>query len=176
MKITQALQKLGKLPFWKKNFHSTFGKGNLAHLTTNVMSSGQRFAILAMFLCGEVAWYFSGCIIFLTHSLTHSGFMIYFFLEVAWFVVERLRELFCGELARFFVWRSYKQNWRRGCVILYVESFSNFVCGEVAWFLCFCLWRLRDFFLKRLLGFYVQRLLAFLVKRLNDFFWCRLAW
>ena len=31
----------------KKN---PFGKSNLIHLTTNVMFSGQRFAILAMFM------------------------------------------------------------------------------------------------------------------------------
>ena len=35
----------------KKNiyFFSSFGKSYLIHLTTNVMFSGQRFAILAMF-------------------------------------------------------------------------------------------------------------------------------
>ena len=32
------------------NFLSTFGKSNLTHLTTNVMFSGQRFEILAIFL------------------------------------------------------------------------------------------------------------------------------
>ena len=34
----------------KKSFYSTFGKRNLTHLATDVMFSGQRFAILAMFL------------------------------------------------------------------------------------------------------------------------------
>ena len=34
---------------FKKNSLRTFGKSNLTHLTTNVMFSGQRFAILAMF-------------------------------------------------------------------------------------------------------------------------------
>ena len=38
-------------------FFNTFWKSNLTHLTTNVMFSGQHFAILAMFLlliqCGE---------------------------------------------------------------------------------------------------------------------------
>ena len=31
-------------------FVSTFGKSHFTHLTTNVMSSGQRFVILAMFI------------------------------------------------------------------------------------------------------------------------------
>ena len=44
-------------------------------------------------------------------------------------VVERLHDFF----------------WRRGCVILFVESLRDFGCGEFTWFLCFCLWRLRDF-------------------------------
>ena len=35
--------------FLKKNLLSTFGNSNLTHLTTNVIFSGQRFAILAMF-------------------------------------------------------------------------------------------------------------------------------
>ena len=34
----------------KNNFISTFGKTNLIHLTTNVMFSGQRFAILDVFI------------------------------------------------------------------------------------------------------------------------------
>ena len=33
-----------------KNFLSIFGKSNLTHLTTDVTFSGQRFAILAMFV------------------------------------------------------------------------------------------------------------------------------
>ena len=36
-------------------FKSTFGKCNLTQLTTDMMLSGQRFVILAMFFCGEVA-------------------------------------------------------------------------------------------------------------------------
>ena len=50
----------------KGYFLSTFGKSYLTQLTTNVMFSGQRFAILAMFFlrdcvffwCEEVAWFF----------------------------------------------------------------------------------------------------------------------
>ena len=37
------------LPGSAKYFLSTFGKSNLTHLTTDVMFSGQHFAILAMF-------------------------------------------------------------------------------------------------------------------------------
>ena len=33
----------------KQNLLSTFGNSNFTHLTTNVMFSGQRFAILAIF-------------------------------------------------------------------------------------------------------------------------------
>ena len=36
--------------FSSSYFLSTFGKSNLTHLKTDVMFSGQRFAILAMFL------------------------------------------------------------------------------------------------------------------------------
>ena len=39
-----------------KLFFITFGKSK-THLTTNVMFSGQGFAILAMILCGEIAWF-----------------------------------------------------------------------------------------------------------------------
>ena len=38
----------------KKGFHSTFGKRNFTHLTTDVMLSGQRFAILAMFIGAQL--------------------------------------------------------------------------------------------------------------------------
>ena len=43
--------------FHKKIFSvlCTLGKSNLTHLTTDVMFSGQRFVILAMFFGGEVA-------------------------------------------------------------------------------------------------------------------------
>ena len=44
------------------NFLSTCGKSNLTYLTPNVMFSGQRFAILAMFL-----W--RGCMIFFMERL-----------------------------------------------------------------------------------------------------------
>ena len=36
-------------PLKKKYFRSTFGKNNMTHLTTDVIFSGQRFAILVMF-------------------------------------------------------------------------------------------------------------------------------
>ena len=53
----------------------------------------------------------------------------------------------------------------------FLLSLCDFVCGEVVWFLCICLWRLRDFFEERLCDFFVQRLLAFLLKWLNIHFW-----
>ena len=52
-KITQPHHKKNLTTFFFIiifNFLSYFGKGNLTHLTTDVMFSGQRFAILAMFL------------------------------------------------------------------------------------------------------------------------------
>ena len=65
-------------------------KCNLAHLTTDVMFSGQRFAILAMCF-GEVAQF----------SLTRAC-MIFFVERLRDFCVERLRDV--------LVWR--------GCMIL----------------------------------------------------------
>ena len=41
---------------FKKNSLSTFGKSDLTHLTTNVIFSGQPFAIIAMF--GEEVAFF----------------------------------------------------------------------------------------------------------------------
>ena len=69
-----------------KYFLSTFVKSNLIHLTTDMMFSGQRFAILAKKKLQR------GCVIFLlTHSLRlHDLFF--------W----RLRAFFCGEVARCF--------------------------------------------------------------------------
>ena len=114
-------------------FLSTFGKNNLTHLTTNVMFSGQCFAILAMFFFWEVEWFclLRGCMIFVCgevvwfFSLSHSGCMIYFsggclifFLRgdcvIFWsnfFCGELAWYLFCGEAAWFFLWT--------GCVISY---------------------------------------------------------
>ena len=46
----------------KKNkyFFSCFGKSYLTHLATDVMFSGQRFAILAMFInCSTFSMFFS---------------------------------------------------------------------------------------------------------------------
>ena len=83
-------------------FLSTFGKGNL---TTNVMFSGQCFAIIA---------------ILFTHSLIHSGCKIYFFWRLhdffCWrgcmifrerlqdFLGESLYDFSSGEVACFFWW------------------------------------------------------------------------
>ena len=66
----------------------SFGKSNLTHLTTNVMFSGQCFAIFAMFL-----W--RGCKIYLLERL-HDFFCCW---EVAWFCVWR------GCMIFFCVWR-----------------------------------------------------------------------
>ena len=46
--VTVVKIKLRNLSKKSSFFLSTFGKSNLTHLTTNVMFSGQRFAILAM--------------------------------------------------------------------------------------------------------------------------------
>ena len=96
-KITQPLhaKKSHNLSFFFLStfiyFFSTFGKGNLTHLTTNVILSGHRFAILTMFLLRGcmILWVerlqdfyvWRGCMIFLTHSLTQVAWFI--FLEVA---------------------------------------------------------------------------------------------
>ena len=54
-----------------------------------------------------------------SHSLNHSGCLIYFFLEVAWFsFAERLCDLFVEIFAWFFVWR--------GCLIFIVKRLHNF--------------------------------------------------
>ena len=50
-KIMQPLHKKIMQPLKKiSSFFSTFWKSNLTHMTTDVIFSGQRFAILAMFL------------------------------------------------------------------------------------------------------------------------------
>ena len=55
----------------------TFEKSNITHLTSDVMFSGQRFAILAMFFCGGFFWVNRLCDFF----------------------VQRLRDFVCGEVA-----------------------------------------------------------------------------
>ena len=50
-KIMQPLQqKTCNLSLKKESSHSTLGKRTLTHSTTDVMFSGQRFAILTIFL------------------------------------------------------------------------------------------------------------------------------
>ena len=138
-------------------FFSNFWKSNLTNLTTDVMFSGQRFAILARFLWkgymkvfgGQVAWFFfkrgcmiffverlrdfcvwRGCVIFLTHSLRlHDSF------------VWRLRDFFCGGLndflltgcGMFCVKRLLDFFVWRGCGIFCVKRFffwEKKFCGE----------------------------------------------
>ena len=100
---------------------------NLAHLPTDVMFSGQQFAILAMFLwiccmiffSGQVAWFFCvilcverlrdfcvwrGCVIFLTNSLRLHGLFLwrlrdYCAERLRDFLVERLHDFLCEEVA-----------------------------------------------------------------------------
>ena len=137
-----------------------FGNCNLTHLTTDVMFSGPRFVILAVFLwrccmivfgwtgcvifllrrcviflCGEVAWFFvyRGCVNFLTHSLNQAEWFI--FLEVAWF--------FFREVAWFFFKKNCVIFGERLCDFVCEEVASFFLCEEVAWF--FCVNRLHDF-------------------------------
>ena len=78
-------------------FLSTFGKSNLTHLTANVMSSGQHFAILPMF-CWEVAWFFLEILCNFFEERMHDCF-----------VVERLRDFWVERFCDVFVWR--------GCMI-----------------------------------------------------------
>ena len=59
---------------------------------------------------------------------------------------------------------------QRGFVILFVESLRDFVCGEVAWFLCFFSWSFGDFLWRGCVIFFAHRFCAFLVNRLIDFF------
>ena len=65
-KIMQPLHKKITQPLFFPFFLFFFDKCNLAHLTTDVMFSGQQFAILAMFF-GEVAQFSlkRACMIFL---------------------------------------------------------------------------------------------------------------
>ena len=116
-------------------FLSTFGKRNLTHLTTDVMFTGQRFAILAMFLwrgcmifclldrlrnfiCLEVAWFcvWRGCVIFLTHSLRLHDLLFWRFCD---FIAVRLPDFFVERLLDF----------------LCVKRLCDFLCEEVPWFL-----------------------------------------
>ena len=62
----------------KVYFLRTFRKSNLTHWTTNEMFSGQRFAILAMFLLRD-------CVIYCMKRL-HD------------FCVKRLRDFLCEEV------------------------------------------------------------------------------
>ena len=62
----------------EKYLLSTFGNNNLTHLTTDVMFSGQRFAILAMFS--------KGCVTFFAKRLRD-------------FFFERLHNFLCEEVA-----------------------------------------------------------------------------
>ena len=57
-KVTQPLKKFKKI---KINFFSSFRKSNLTNLTTDVIFSGQRFAILAMFFFIKAAASASVC-------------------------------------------------------------------------------------------------------------------
>ena len=142
-KIMQPLRKkscnLSKNLFL--NFVSSFGKRNFTHLTTNVMFSGKRFAILAIFfkhewfcvrrgimvfVCGEVLRFF---------SLTHSSCMIYFSGGCIIF--------FCREIARFFFDRLHVFLWR-GCMIFLRRGCIIFCSGQVLWF--FCCWEVAWFF------------------------------
>ena len=147
-------------------------------MTTDVMFSGYRFSILAMFL-----W--RGCMIFLAERLRDFCFLLVevawiFCGEVAWFVVERLRaflvkrlnDFFCGEFAWFFQ--------KKTCEIVCMErlhDFShslnhsgcmNYFFLEVAWF-SFAE-RLCDLFVEKFAWFFVWRgCLILIVKRLHDF-------
>ena len=99
-------------------FFSTFGKSKLTTLTTNMMFSKQRFAILAMFLlrgcviCPQkklfffkVAWFvskfffifFRGCMIFFLWK-----FCVFLYLTNVKIFFERLRDSFCGKFSLFF--------------------------------------------------------------------------
>ena len=82
---------------------STLRKCNLTHLATDVIFSGQRFAILAMF-CLEVSWFL--CVDRLcdfSHLLTQVAWFIFgevFFAErLHDFFVEILRDLLYEEVA-----------------------------------------------------------------------------
>ena len=76
-----------------------------------------------MILCVERLWDFS-------HSLTHSGCMIYFSgawvtfcREVARFFCKEVARFFCGEVALFSLWRAR--------MIFFVERLHNFFFGQV---------------------------------------------
>ena len=83
-----------------KYFFSTFRNSNVTNLTTDVMFSGQRFSILAIFL-----W--SSCIIF----FWRRGCVFLYVESLREFEGERLRDfcvfvcgghvIFCGEVAFF---------------------------------------------------------------------------
>ena len=104
-------------------FPSTFRKCNLRHLTTYVMFSVQRFAILAMF-CGEVARFY----------LVERLHDFYFAERLRdFFVVERLCGFFVLRGCIFFVWRGCVIFWCCGCV-LFLQRGWMFFFGEVAWF------------------------------------------
>ena len=107
-----------------------------------------------------------GFVIFLTHSLRFHDLFFwrlcnFFCREVAWFFVERLHELcVCEEVAwffcvkrlpdfwwkigfftekkRFLVKTSFFGHYCHYCQVVwfFLERFCDFVCGEVAWFLC----------------------------------------
>ena len=62
----------------EKYLHSTFGNSNFTHLTTDVMFSGQRFPILAIF---------------------SGGRMTFFAKRLRDFFVERSHDFLCEEVA-----------------------------------------------------------------------------
>ena len=101
-KITQTLHKKILQPlFLLCHF---FGKCNSTHLTINVMFSGRRFVILAMFFCEKVAYFFLAVKWF----ILLRGYMIFFwevdfFWQVAWFFLWRLCDFFVQRLRNFFL-------------------------------------------------------------------------
>ena len=75
----------------------------LSLLSTNVMISGQRFSILAMFFSGQVAWFhlLRGCMNLCVErwcDFCHSGCMIYFSGGYVIIFGNRLRDFFCEKV------------------------------------------------------------------------------
>ena len=65
--------------------------------------------------------------IFLTHSLSHSGCMCFFVCEGYMIFLERLREFFVKRLHDFFVEWFHDFLLLRGCMIFFVERLRDFL-------------------------------------------------
>ena len=154
-----------------------FGKSNLTHLTTDVMFSGQRFAIIAMFFIEGVAWFcvWRGCVIFVCRevawlfSLTHSiRLHNLVFWRLRHFFSERLRDFFPERLPDFLL---------KDCVIFYVKRLCDFfvlrgcmifLCKEVTWFFCVKWFFIRNFF-------FLWKQFYWWKQFFGDFFWSLLS-